>query len=189
MRSVLLLGANFFPVNKIALVIGDMLALDRFVLRQNASHTRWILRALTFLEAHGHRRCLAAHWWWSNASNHSYSVMVIGHFKDLLLLSGQTILIWVWFIFLLTVHVSESHGSRYEYVVVLTRVIIRPVNLARIRWCNSLLVNIVIVVLLKAMVQLVEVLVLLLGVLVAIVSYISSLLTSSTDCSFLIMTI
>lgn len=190
MRSVLLLGANFFPVNKIALVIAlDVLALNGFVLRQDTSHTGWILGPLIFLEAHGHGRRLTAHWWWSNASNNADGMVVVCHFEYFLLLSSQTVLIWIRLIFLLTVHVSESHGSRHEYVVVLTRVIIRPVNLAPIRRLNSLLVNVIIMVLLKVVVQLVEVLVLLLRVLVAVVSYISALLTSTTHCPFLIVAV
>jgi len=149
-RSVLLLCANFFPVDKISLIS----ALNRFVLRKDTIHTGWILgSSLAFRKAHGHRWwCLSSDWWWSNSTNNTNSMMVICHFKYFLLLGSQTILIWIWLIFLLTVHVCESHSSRHEYVIIiLTRAVIRPINLSVIRWCN-LLMNVVIMVMLQVVV-------------------------------------
>lgn len=189
MGSVLLLSANFFSIDEITLSGPlHMLTLNWFIWRQNASHTGWILRALVFLETHCHLRALTTYCRRSNTSNYANCMVIICHLKYFLLLSSQRILIGIIIIFL-TVHVGKSHGSRHEYIVILTWIIIWSVNLTSIRWSNSLLVNIIIMMLLKVMIQLVKVLILLLSVFIAIVSYISALLARTTNWTFLIMTV
>ena len=148
MWSVLLLGANFFSIDEISLIITlNMLALNGFVLWQNALNTRRILGSLIFLETHCHWRSLTANSWRSNSTYYTNSVVIVRHFKYFLLLSSQTVLVWIWFIFS-SIHIGKSHCSRYKNIVILSWVIIRSIYLTWIWRCNSLLVNIVIVVLL-----------------------------------------
>ena len=133
----------------------------------------WSVSATSCLfVGHGHGRCLTTGRRWSDATN-SNCVMVIGHFKDLLLLGSETLILLIGNhrlvdCFLLSIHICKTHWAGHEYIVI---VALTCVEAASFIWWNvesvgrvhgSAVLNIVVVVRLQVVLHLpVEVLVLL----------------------------
>lgn len=194
-RSVLLLGADFLSVYEV--VCAGLSSGTHHVRRQHAV----ALRAnLVLVESHGHLRTTSSRASHTANHAHAYSVMVVVHVKDLLLLRAQVCGHLARSVCCgAMIHVGEAHGSRHKYIVVLalgplrtTYILwivltaLRHASSGTIRRLNSRRLHEVVMVLRHAWLVKVLVLLILLRVLIAIVSHVA---TVATDSTFLIVAV